>query len=442
MCPSTGESIPHEVPKRDDDEAPKEPFPWHVGVYDAHCHPTDTMASISSINNMQARLLTIMATRGQDQDLVASVAEQHGITDLNELRESSSSETPKKVVPAFGWHPWFSHQLYDDSKDEEEEEEGEEVTDVQAHNRKTKHYSTVLSPPPDADFIASLPDPIPLSKFLQETRQRLLAHPTALVGEIGLDKAFRLPWGKVNESSSSSRNDGDLTPGGREGRMLSPYHVKMAHQVDVLKAQLRLAGELGRPVSLHGVQAHGVLFDALASLWKGHEKEVVSRKKQKMIAKGVSEDFSSSSSDEEEESDYSEFGLVGEPKQLHKIMKPKKKPYKPKPKPFPPRACLHSFSGPPQVLKQYLDPKIPVKCYFSFSMVINLGTAGGEAKFADVIRACPDGQVLVESDLHVAGEDMDGYLEDIARRICEIKGWGLEEGMQRIRRNYEEFLFG
>ncbi|KAK3485902.1 Metallo-dependent hydrolase [Neurospora hispaniola] len=420
MCSPTGESIPHEVPKRGDDGAPKESFPWHIGVYDAHCHPTDTMASISSITNMQARLLTIMATRGQDQDLVASVAEQHGITDLNELRESGSSETPKKVVPAFGWHPWFSHQLYDDSNDDEQEEE---VTDVPAHNKKTKHYSTVLSPPPDANFIASLPDPIPLSKFLQETRQRLLAHPTALVGEIGLDKAFRLPWGKVIESSSS--RNGDLTPGGREGRMLSPYHVKMAHQVDVLKAQLCLAGELGRPVSLHGVQAHGVLFDALASLWKGHEKEVVSRKKQKMIAKGVSEDFSSSSSDEEEEEDEFddlEFGLVGEPKQQqqqqqqHKAKK-SKKPYKPKPKPFPPRACLHSFSGPPQVLKQYLDPKIPVKCYFSFSMVVNLGTAGGEAKFADVIRACPDGQVLVESDLHVAGEDMDGYLEDVARRI-------------------------
>ncbi|KAA8635914.1 hypothetical protein SMACR_01680 [Sordaria macrospora] len=422
MCSPTGESTPHEAPKRVDDGAPKEPFPWHIGVYDAHCHPTDTMTSISSIKNMQARLLTIMATRGQDQDLVVSVAEQHGITDLKELRESSSSETPKKVVPAFGWHPWFSHQLYDDSKEEPE------VTDIQAH--KTKHYSSVLSPTPEADtdFIASLPDPTPLSKFLSETRQRLLAHPNALIGEIGVDKAFRLPWGKVNESS----RNGDLTPGGREGRMLSPYHVKMPHQVEILKAQLHLAGELGRPVSLHGVQAHGVLFDALASLWKGHEKEVVSRKKQKMIAKGVSEDFSSSSSEEDYSDD--EFGL-GEPKQQKT-----KKPYKPKP--FPPRACLHSFSGPPQMLKQYLDPKIPVKCYFSFSMGVNLGTAGGEAKFADVIRACPDGQVLVESDLHVAGEDMDGYLEDIARRICEVKGWGLEEGMRRIRRNYEEFLFG
>ncbi|KAK3398703.1 hypothetical protein B0T20DRAFT_215945 [Sordaria brevicollis] len=426
MCSPTGESTPHETPKRAEDETLKEPFPWHVGVYDAHCHPTDTMASISSIKDMQARLLTIMATRGQDQDLVASVAEEHGIQDLSELHESSSSETLKKVVPAFGWHPWFSHQLYDDSKEKPSEDE------IQAH--KTKHYSSVLSPTPNADFIASLPDPIPLSKFLSSTRQSLLAHPTALIGEVGLDKAFRLPWGAVDQST----RNGDLTPGGREGRMLSPHHVKMPHQVEILRAQLRLAGELGRPVSLHGVQAHGVLFDTLASLWKGHEKEVVSKKKMKMIAKGVSEDFSSSSEEEEEVySDDDEFGLKPRPK---KTKEKKKKAYKPMP--FPPRVCLHSFSGPPEMLKQYLDPKIPVKCYFSFSMGVNLGTAGGEAKFAEVVRACPDGQLLVESDLHKAGEDMDGYLEEIARRVCEVKGWGLEEGMERVRRNYEEFLFG
>jgi Tat protein secretion system quality control protein TatD with DNase activity len=93
-------------------------------------------------------------------------------------------------------------------------------------------------------------------------------------------------------------------------------------------------------------------------------------------------------------------------------------------------------------VQQYLNPAIPVDVYFSFSTVINLSTAGGESRFPDVVRACPDDRVLVESDLHFAGEEMDRVLEDVCRRVCEIKGWALEDGVARIRRNYEKFIFG
>ncbi|CAN8102252.1 unnamed protein product [Discula destructiva] len=418
-----------------DAQSSNEPFPWELAVHDAHCHPTDTMSSIPSISeSMRARTLTVMATRSQDQQLVADLASTHGVKSRDAVTTArpTTSHNLERVIPSFGWHPWFSHQVYDDNLSGEASTFDPSSPDHQSQKRR--HYNAVLAPSPesrgDNPFIDGLPDPRPLADLITQTRTYLEAHPYALVGEIGLDKAFRLP-------SHEPPMDDEMTPGRRNGQRLSPYRVSMEHQKRIFLAQLNLAGEVGRAVSVHGVQAPGIMYDTLKSTWKNHEKRIVTNRERRMIAPGVKEDFSSSDDDEVD-------GDNDDPSN-HSV-RPKMRELKPKP--FPPRVCLHSFSGSVQTLQQYIDDRrIPVRMFFSFSLLVNYTSGGHEHERRkhiadDVIRACPDDSILLESDLHTAGHDMDDMLEQIYRKACQVKGWDLRDGVERIGQNFEAFIFG
>lgn len=408
--------------------ASDEPFPWHLGIHDAHCHPTDSLSSVASLGHMSARTLTAMATRSQDQHLVDQLAASQAPAARADMRRGGP---PCAVVPAFGWHPWFSHLLYDDAAPQPsydrtaQQRAGGAAVDVDDEHRGTSparaaHYQAVLAPPPsDPDFLASLPAPVALSDFIAATRRRLLSHPVALIGEIGIDKAFLLP-SQWNPSAAAARDEG-LTPGGREGRRLSPHRVIVSHQQAVLRAQLRLAGELGRAVSVHGVRAHGVLFDTVRECWRGHDRKVPSRRQRRMAARGTAEHRGAGSGMDGRDDEDDDDGRG---------------------KPFPPRICLHSFSGSVEVLGEWLHRSIPARIFFSFSAVVNLGSEGSRSRARDVLAVVPDDRLLIESDLHVAGEEMDAALERMCRLVCEIKGWTLEEGVRRLGRNYEEFVFG
>jgi Tat protein secretion system quality control protein TatD with DNase activity len=175
---------------------------------------------------------------------------------------------------------------------------------------------------------------------------------------------------------------------------------------------------MGRGVSVHGVQAHGLVFEVLQDLWKGHEKEVLSKRERKKRG----QDHSSIESDT-----------------------PDPAASEQSPKPYPPRICLHSYSGNASNFKQYMNPAIPAQIFASFSTAINLSDAMDDETppaFEEIVKTVPDHMLLVESDLHTAGEEMDRRLEDIVRRICKIKGWGLEEGVMQLGKNWRAFAFG
>ncbi|KAL9100593.1 MAG: hypothetical protein Q9163_004052 [Psora crenata] len=372
-------------------------FPWHIGVYDAHCHPTDTAASIDNIPKLKVRALTIMATRNEDQTIVAEFADRLG------SRIEQGEE--RYLIPAFGWHPWFSHQIYDDLP-----------LHASGPPTKEQHYGRVLTPiPENEDFIRSLPEPRSLSGLLQQIRSHLEQYPMALIGEVGLDRSFRVPG---LEMLDDYEEDPALTSGSRAGRRLSPHRVELEHQQRILTAQLNLAGELQRSVSVHGVAAHGIVYETLAQTWHGYERRVRTKRERKPRA---------SADEAHHDDDDSESQITSSKTSL--------------PRPYPPRICLHSYSGPPDTLRHYLQPSVPSTIFFSFSRLVNFRSPASK-KAVDVIKAVPDDKILVESDIHVAGDKMDELMEEIVRTICRIKGWTLEHGVKQLASNWKNFVFG
>jgi Tat protein secretion system quality control protein TatD with DNase activity len=328
---------------------PPIPSVLRTHLHDAHCHPTDHPETLSQIDSTSGGSLCAMSTRPNDQSLVATF----------------SQDNPNTVIPFFGYHPWFAHLFAI-------EENG--------------HYETILKPSPPGEFLCHLPKPLLWEEYLQQLRNRLESNTTAQVGEIGLDKSFRLPTHTNGERDISTRKE------------LSPYKTSQDHQLRIFIDQCKLAGEFGRAVSVHGVQCHGLVFSTLQSLWKGYEKK--SSKKHKVNGTDGNDSIG---------------------------------------RPFPPRICIHSSSLPVDTLKQYLQRSVPSTIYFSFSTVIN---ARYGQKLLDLIVAVPDDRILIESDWHSEGSIRRNQLQDIARVVISTKKWSVEEGIEKLERNFRQFVYG
>ncbi|KAK8080736.1 Cut9-interacting protein scn1 [Apiospora hydei] len=353
------------------------------------------MSSVATIPHMKARGLTVMSTRLQDQDLVFDVAREQGVQTKDSLFSPQATHE-RRFIPSFGWHPWFSYQIYDDTVP------GATSYDGSSERSGIQRWT----PGPSA--------PLPIHSRDPGEAGEGTVRPG---GEVGLDKAFRIPesWTASTTDAEKTQRDEGLTPGGREGRQLSPHRVSMDHQSAILKAQMKLAGEMDRAASVHGVQVHGALYNVLAECWKGHEKEVLSKREKKKIAANA-ENFESSDDDDPEKT----------AKQRQSSSSRKR------------NRSRRAY---------YIHPSVPAAVFFSFSVAINWDPeAGAEAdknkKTVDAIRATPDDRILIESDLHTAGDRMDQALEDVCRLVCDIKGWPLREGVGRLARNWRHFVFG
>ncbi|KAH8835564.1 TatD DNase family Scn1 [Flagelloscypha sp. PMI_526] len=200
-------------------------------MYDVHCHPTDSTIHLETLANLHHNICA-MSTRRQDQNLVAKLAKQSS-----------------RIIPCFGYHPWFSHSI--------------SLTSEQVD--KTTHYHRLLLGKNDQDpallsvfneLLPFLPDPIPLPEVLQELRESLQAFPDAMVGEVGLDRIFRVPFDYFEEP-----------------RRLTPFTLPLDHQLAVLEAQIDLAVECSRNISLHSVKCASQTSELLSKMSNKHREK-------------------------------------------------------------------------------------------------------------------------------------------------------------------------
>lgn len=417
-------ATPHEG--SDASGEPASPFPWSLGVYDAHCHPTTIMASTRKLSGMSTTAAVALATRTQDQGLVEGLARERPLRPEGAVDDDGDAQKGCCIVPGFGWHPWYSHWLINDMDGNGRVKDDHKLLD------KETHYVGILQPHPkplelqeDREFLDDLPEPTRLSTALEKMRQRLSAFPHALIGEIGIDTSARLPepFSEQNPGRAIESCDCARTEGARNGRRLSKFRVQHSHQRTILAAQLKLAGEMKRAVSIHSVGTHGSVLEVLMELWKGYEKKSKRKTKQAKAEErhiGLPGYFK----DEFTGDDHSE----PEP-----------------PGPFPPRICMHSYSGPLEQLTRYLHYSVPADIYFSFSVAVNYMSDSkrpSKTSNASRVRTVPDDRILVETDLNRAGEDLDQSLEDVVRKVCQEKEWKLEDGVRILGENWRRFIFG
>ncbi|ETS62414.1 hypothetical protein PaG_03502 [Moesziomyces aphidis] len=216
---------------------------------DSHCHPTDDPAAYTEANldELSRRIqdsavgkLVCMSTNARDQKLVAELASRH----------------PLKVVPCFGWHPWFAHQI--------------SLSDP-APSKRDHYYQLFGLSDGQVDDRGDLrieldsmwdhlPDPISLRDVCDEIEGNFERFPNALLGEVGIDRAFRIPRRAWNYDPQKTAEDKADQP--RLTRLKTPQ----AHQMSILRAQIEVALRFKRNISLHSVQAAGLTVDLLSSL--------------------------------------------------------------------------------------------------------------------------------------------------------------------------------
>lgn len=187
-------------------------------LVDAHCHV------ITDPDN------TFCGDDGGSQGTLRCVMSSNPY-DWNNLKKLAGRSTSKNdICVGFGVHPWYSHLFY-----------------VGSRRDKVSHYQDVLEYKNEEQFdslVQVLPEPLDLEEYIKREFNDTLV---SVIGEIGLDKLFRLPANGFYMQNEKAR--------------LTTVKVKLSHQETVFRRFCRLARHTSKPISIHDVKCHGKLND-------------------------------------------------------------------------------------------------------------------------------------------------------------------------------------
>lgn len=168
-----------------------------------------------------------------------------------------------------GYHPWFAHTIALTPPTSKEDHYRSLFLSSSSGPARPEHEEAF------ARLVAPLPEPHLLSDLLHDLRSNLETHPNAMLGEVGIDRAARVPFPLSQPSSPRScctPEDSSADPI-TSRRELSPFITPLTHQLSILEAQLSLAIQLQRNVSVHSVKAPQPTRDFLDRMAKNHGEE-------------------------------------------------------------------------------------------------------------------------------------------------------------------------
>ncbi|GAA6059450.1 hypothetical protein JCM10212_005389 [Sporobolomyces blumeae] len=205
-------------------------------LHDAHCHPTDDDAfSRFELEQLHTGVLCAMSSSLSNQAKTREI--------YRECRD--------RVIPCFGVHPWFSHPISFEPRTSLPSREDHYRSVFSIPNRDALDGADAESNPASSSAAALdrllpyFPDPVSIEDVLSQLERDLSTTDSdrSMVGEIGIDKAFKIPHAPnlIALDPTLPKNSDLQTP--------------IAHQVKVVEAQLDAAIRLRKNVSFHSVRA-------------------------------------------------------------------------------------------------------------------------------------------------------------------------------------------